>query len=98
MRNELQALTEMGHLRQPHTSAGRVPTEEGYRYFVSQMINQAELPVAVQHTISHQFRQASPDIEAAPVCMDKIKKSLNRYLMAREISARAAPPHKIRVP
>jgi heat-inducible transcriptional repressor len=53
----------MGYLRQPHTSAGRVPTEEGYRYFVSQMINQAELPMAVQHTISHQFSQASPDIE-----------------------------------
>jgi heat-inducible transcriptional repressor len=63
IRNEMSALTDMGYLRQPHTSAGRVPTEEGYRYFVSQMINQAELPVAVQHTISHQFRQASPDIE-----------------------------------
>ena len=63
IRNEMSALTDIGYLRQPHTSAGRVPTEEGYRYFVSQMINQAELPVAVQHTISHQFRQASPDIE-----------------------------------
>ena len=31
VRNELAALTEMGYLRQPHTSAGRVPTEEGYR-------------------------------------------------------------------
>ena len=63
IRNEMGALTDMGFLRQPHTSAGRVPTEEGYRYFVSQMINQAELPVAVQHTITHQFNQASPDIE-----------------------------------
>ncbi len=63
IRNEMSALTDMGYLRQPHTSAGRVPTEEGYRYFVSQMINQAELPMAVQHTISHQFRQASPDVE-----------------------------------
>ena len=63
IRNEMSALTDMGYLRQPHTSAGRVPTEEGYRYFVSQMINQAELPMAVQHTISHQFSQASPDIE-----------------------------------
>ena len=44
IRNEMAALTEMGYLRQPHTSAGRVPTEEGYRYFVSQMMHQAELP------------------------------------------------------
>jgi len=63
IRNEMSALTEMGYLRQPHTSAGRVPTEEGYRYFVSQMINQAELPTSVRQTISHQFHQASPDVE-----------------------------------
>ena len=63
IRNEMAALTEMGYLRQPHTSAGRVPTEEGYRYFVSQMVNQAELPESVQATISHQFHQSQPDVE-----------------------------------
>ena len=63
IRNEMAALTEMGYLRQPHTSAGRVPTEEGYRYFVSQMMNQAELPESVQATIAHQFHQSRPDIE-----------------------------------
>jgi heat-inducible transcriptional repressor len=63
IRNEMAALTEMGYLRQPHTSAGRVPTEEGYRYFVSQMVNQAELPESVQATISHQFYQSRPDID-----------------------------------
>jgi heat-inducible transcriptional repressor len=63
IRNEMAALTEMGYLRQPHTSAGRVPTEEGYRYFVSQMMHNAELPETVQHTISHQFYQARPDVE-----------------------------------
>jgi heat-inducible transcriptional repressor len=63
IRNEMGALTEMGYLRQPHTSAGRVPTEDGYRYFVSQMMNQAELPASIQATISHQFYQARPDVE-----------------------------------
>lgn len=63
IRNEMAALTEMGYLRQPHTSAGRVPTEEGYRYFVSQMMNQAELPKSVQATISHQFHQSKPDVD-----------------------------------
>src|SRR5512138_2964025 len=63
IRNEMAALTEMGYLRQPHTSAGRVPTEEAYRYFVSQMMNQAELPESVQATISHQFYQSRPDID-----------------------------------
>jgi heat-inducible transcriptional repressor len=63
VRNELAALDEMGYLRQPHTSAGRVPTEEGYRFFVGQMMHQAELPEAVQHTITHQFYQVRPDID-----------------------------------
>jgi heat-inducible transcriptional repressor len=63
IRNEMAALTEMGYLRQPHTSAGRVPTEEGYRYFVGQMMNQAELPESVQATISHQFHQSQPDVD-----------------------------------
>jgi heat-inducible transcriptional repressor len=63
IRNEMAALTEMGYLRQPHTSAGRVPTEEGYRYFVSQMMNKAELPESVQATISHQFYQSPPDVD-----------------------------------
>ncbi|MDD2921523.1 MAG: heat-inducible transcriptional repressor HrcA [Anaerolineales bacterium] len=63
VRNEMSALTEMGYLRQPHTSAGRVPAEEGYRVFVEQMMQQAELPIAVKNTISRQFFQARPDVE-----------------------------------
>ncbi len=63
IRNEMSALTEMGYLRQPHTSAGRVPTEEGYRLFVAQMMNQAELPESVQQTITHQFYQSRADVE-----------------------------------
>ncbi len=63
IRNEMGALTEMGYLRQPHTSAGRVPTEEGYRCFVSAMIEQAELPPAVRRNIVDQFQQARPGVE-----------------------------------
>jgi heat-inducible transcriptional repressor len=63
VRNEMSALTEMGYLRQPHTSAGRVPTEEGYRYFVTNLMHHVDLPESVQHTISHQFYQARPDID-----------------------------------
>jgi len=63
VRNELSSLDEMGYLRQPHTSAGRIPTEEGYRFFVGQMMHQAELPQAIQHTITHQFYQARPDVD-----------------------------------
>jgi heat-inducible transcriptional repressor len=63
VRNELQALTELDYLRQPHTSAGRVPTEEGYRYFVGRLLQQTELPDPTQRMISHQFYQMQSDVE-----------------------------------
>ncbi len=54
VRNEMRALTEMGYLR---TRTGRIPTEAGYRYFIRQVMKNADLPNAVQRTISHQFAQ-----------------------------------------
>jgi len=63
IRNEMAALTEMGYKRQPHTSAGRVPTEEGYRWFVTEMMSHAELPQSVKNTILHQFHQARPGLD-----------------------------------
>lgn len=63
VRNEMVALTDNGYLRQPHTSAGRIPTEEGYRYFVTRVVYQADLPEPARHTISHQFYQARQDVD-----------------------------------
>jgi heat-inducible transcriptional repressor len=63
VRNELAALTDMGLLRQPHTSAGRIPTEEGYRVFVGRLIEQTDLPINTRRTISHQFYQSRQDVE-----------------------------------
>ncbi len=43
VRNELAELEELGYLDQPHTSAGRVPTEAGYHYYVEHLLQPAEL-------------------------------------------------------
>jgi heat-inducible transcriptional repressor len=64
IRNEMAALEEMGFLNHPHTSAGRVPTVAGYRYFVEQLMGEIELPLAEQRMIQHQFHQAGMDLEA----------------------------------
>ncbi|MCP6718541.1 MAG: hypothetical protein KJI70_03350 [Patescibacteria group bacterium] len=37
IRNDMQKLTELGYLYQPHTSAGRVPTDKAYRFFVNRL-------------------------------------------------------------
>ena len=57
IRNELGVLEELGFISQPHTSAGRVPTVVGYRYFVEQLMEQVDLPLPEQRTIRHQFHQ-----------------------------------------
>ena len=63
VRNDMAVLTDMGYLRQPHLSAGRVPTEDGYRLFVSNIVQETDLPDSTRRTISHQFYQMRQDVE-----------------------------------
>lgn len=63
IRNELAALEEHGYLKHPHTSAGRIPTEKGYRYFVESLMEEFELPPVEQRMISHQFHQVTLDVD-----------------------------------
>ena len=44
IRNDLQELTELGYVMQPHTSAGRVPTNKAYKYFVEITFQKNEAP------------------------------------------------------
>src|SRR5882672_3767870 len=64
VRNELAALEEMGLLTHPHTSAGRVPTDLGYRYFIESLMPRPSLQPEEQVTVSHQFQQALQDTAA----------------------------------
>lgn len=63
VRNEMAALTESQYLSQPYTSAGRVPTEMGYRFFVSGLIQMRELPEETRRMIEHQFSQAQQGMD-----------------------------------
>jgi transcriptional regulator of heat shock response len=61
VRGELARLEASGLLLHPHTSAGRVPTVAGFRYFVEHLMTSAGLSDAEQRTIRHQFHQAGAD-------------------------------------
>jgi heat-inducible transcriptional repressor len=63
VRNDMARLEEEGLIAAPHTSAGRVPTEEGYRYFVQKLLGDTQLRPEEQRTIRHQFHQVSADLE-----------------------------------
>jgi heat-inducible transcriptional repressor len=58
VRNDLAALEDLGLLMHPHTSAGRVPTDLGYRYFIESLMPRPSLLPGEQLTVSHQFQQA----------------------------------------
>lgn len=59
VRNEMVELETLGYITQPHTSAGRVPSEKGYRYFVQRLMEEQRIPRSEQLTIRHQFHQVA---------------------------------------
>jgi heat-inducible transcriptional repressor len=63
IRNTMGDLERLGYIAQPHTSAGRVPSDKGYRYFVEHLMGSAALPLDEQRTIDHQFHQVQMNVD-----------------------------------
>jgi heat-inducible transcriptional repressor len=63
VRNELSQLEDLGLISHPHTSAGRVPTDIGYRFFVEHLMERGGPPPGEQRMIRHQFHQVEPDVD-----------------------------------
>ncbi len=63
VRNELAALEEEGLIYQPHISAGRMPTDLGYRYFVERLMGDSQLSLDEQRLIGHQFYQVQRQLD-----------------------------------
>lgn len=65
IRNELKALDDDGYLTQPHTSAGRVPTKKGYRYYIDNLMPAITLTDRVREHIEHSIDAGAQSPEAA---------------------------------
>ena len=59
IRNELKALDDEGYLDQPHTSAGRVPTRKGYRYYIDNLMKPVILPERLRENIENTIRSGT---------------------------------------
>ena len=57
IRIEMGKLTDAGFLRQPHTSAGRVPTSMGFKLYVAELMQEKQLPVTAEVSIKEQLWQ-----------------------------------------
>ena len=92
IRNELAALEEMGYLTQPHTSAGRMPTDRGYRYFVDMLPARTRLKDPDRRAIVGFFDDALADVDEILRGTTHLLSRLTRYAsLALAPSTRESP-------
>lgn len=75
VRNELSLLEEMGYLAQPHTSAGRIPTDFGYRAFVDELLSESD-PDNGEDVLARELRESASDLDDL---MDRTSQALARF-------------------
>lgn len=75
VRNELSLLEEMGYLAQPHTSAGRIPTDFGYRAFVDELLSESD-PDNGEDAFARELRESASDLDDL---MDRTSQALARF-------------------
>lgn len=75
VRNELSLLEEMGYLAQPHTSAGRIPTDFGYRAFVDELLSESD-PDNGEDVLARELCESASDLDDL---MDRTSQALARF-------------------
>ena len=75
VRNELSLLEEMGYLAQPHTSAGRIPTDFCYRAFVDELLSESD-PDNGEDALARELRESASDLDDL---MDRTSQALARF-------------------
>lgn len=86
IRNEMAALEELGYLTHPHTSAGRIPTDLGYRHYVDSQPHGVRLREAHRRAIAGYFAEAILDLE------EVLKGSVQLLSRLTQYAGLAVPP------
>ncbi len=89
VRNEMTALEQEGFLRQPHTSAGRVPTEKGYRFFVDHLAQPRRLDRPAAQQVRDFFDAKHGELEQMLVDTTRLLSDLTQYA-----AVVVGPPHE----
>jgi heat-inducible transcriptional repressor len=79
IRNEMSALEELGYLQQPHTSAGRIPTDAGYRKFVDTVPHGGKLRETQRRAIAGFFAETMHDLEEVLKGTTQLLSRLTQY-------------------
>ena len=78
IRNIMSDLAELGYLAQPHTSAGRIPTDQGYRFYVDSLLERPVLSRAEESMIERRFRPVRGKAEELMREVTKLLSGLSR--------------------
>jgi heat-inducible transcriptional repressor len=95
IRNELAALERDGMLTHPHTSAGRVPTDRGYRYYVDELLAEGHLPVP-RRTLELSAMRREVD-EAMRATTEQLSQVTNLLALVTAPPIETATIHRIEV-
>ncbi len=79
IRNELSTLESMGYLIQPHVSAGRIPSEKAFRFYVNQLLTENELSVADVDAIDAIFERRNASVEDVIRAVTKVIADVTNY-------------------
>jgi heat-inducible transcriptional repressor len=79
IRNEMAELEEMGYLEQPHTSAGRVPSQLGYRFYVDQLIEHYRLTSGEIDQINRILASKSAELDQILLSASRIASAMTNY-------------------
>ncbi len=79
IRNVMADLTEQGYLDQAHASAGRVPTDKAYRFYVDSVVKAATLPAHVKQMVDEVVHQSSESLEKTLVGTTKLLALLTHF-------------------
>lgn len=88
IRNELAELAGMGYLEQPHTSAGRVPTPQGYRIYVNELMERQKLSLEETEAINRSLSGKLSELDQLLSSVGSLAASMTNY----PAMAIAAPP------
>ncbi|MFN2549984.1 MAG: heat-inducible transcriptional repressor HrcA [Myxococcales bacterium] len=72
-------LEELGYLEKPHTSAGRIPTSRGYRYYVDALLRVKAPSAEERDEIERQAHEAAPRLEGLMTAASRVLHSLTRH-------------------
>ncbi len=89
VRNDMAVLEQEGYLYQPHTSAGRVPTEKGYRFYVDSLTSPSRLVGADAQQVRRFFDRAHNELERMLQDTSRLLSSLTTYT-----AVVVGPPHE----